>query len=183
MARFDRFQFLRQGGLARRKPADPPANLPLPYSWILTNVLAIGPMPRLPSHWQQLEEAGFRSRFSCCYPDEEQLCPIPSHWQSDSVALPDHREQEELQSEKLQLALDRAEILLREQAPVYLHCLAGRERSSLVAVGLTARQRGMDVFAALDWVRRCHPAASPIYGHLDVLDQVLRAAKSQENNP
>jgi len=33
------------------------------------------------------------------------------------------------------------------------------------------------VFEALDWVRRCHPAASPIYGHLDVLDQVLRQVR------
>lgn len=179
MARFDRF--LRKGSfLARRKPAEPPQDLPLPYSWVLTNLLAIGPMPRLPSHWQQLEEAGFRARFSCCYPEEEQLSPVPSHWTSESVALPDHREQEELDPERLKLALDRSESLLREQAPVYLHCFAGRERSALVAVGLTARQRNMDVFAALDWVRRCHPAASPIYGQLDVLDQVLRAEKDQQ---
>jgi protein-tyrosine phosphatase len=131
-------------------------------------------MPRHPSHWQQLEQAGFRSRFSCCYPNEEQLSPIPDHWRSESVGLPDHREQEDLLAERLNEALDRAEGLLQAEAPVYLHCFAGRERSSLMAVGLTARQRGMDVFEALDWVRRCHPAASPIYGHLDVLDQVLR---------
>ncbi len=173
MPPFDRL--LRPGGLlGRRTPPQEPSSLPLPYSWILTNVLAIGPMPRQPSHWQQLEEAGFRSRFSCCYANEEQLSPIPGHWRSESVGLPDHREQEELQAERLYEALERAQTLLRDEAPVYLHCFAGRERSSLMAVGLTARQRGMDVFEALDWVRRCHPAASPIYGHLDVLDQVLR---------
>ncbi|MFO0040152.1 MAG: hypothetical protein ACK522_14590 [Synechococcaceae cyanobacterium] len=175
MPPFDRL--LRPGGLLGRRTPPPEAGaqpLPLPYSWILTNLLAIGPMPRHPSHWQQLEQAGFRSRFSCCYPNEEQLSPIPDHWRSESVGLPDHREQEDLLAERLNEALDRAEGLLRADAPVYLHCFAGRERSSLMAVGLTARQRGMDVFEALDWVRRCHPAASPIYGHLDVLDQVLR---------
>lgn len=179
MARFERF--LRQTGfLPRRKPAEPPQDLPLPYSWVLTNLLAIGPMPRQLSHWEQLEKAGFRARFSCCYPEEELLSPVPPQWKSESVALPDHREQEELLPERLKLALDRAEALLLEQAPVYLHCFAGRERSALVAVGLTARQRGMDVFAALDWVRRCHPAASPIYGQLDVLDQILREGGKQE---
>lgn len=175
MPPFDRL--LRPGGLLGRRTPPPEAGaqpLPLPYSWILTNLLAIGPMPRHPSHWQQLEQAGFRSRFSCCYPNEEQLSPIPDHWRSESVGLPDHREQEDLLAERLNEALDRAEGLLQAEAPVYLHCFAGRERSSLMAVGLTARQRGMDVFEALDWVRRCHPAASPIYGHLDVLDQVLR---------
>lgn len=183
MPPFDRL--LRPGGLLGRRTPPPESGsqpLPLPYSWILTNSLAIGPMPRHPSHWQQLEQAGFRSRFSCCYPNEEQLSPIPEHWRSESVGLPDHREQEDLQPERLQEALDRAEGLLRSEAPVYLHCFAGRERSSLMAVGLTARQRGMDVFEALDWVRRCHPAASPIYGHLDVLDQVLRLGGGLANS-
>lgn len=147
---------------------------PLPYSWILTNELAIGPMPGAGSHWDQLEEAGFRSRFSCCYPEEERFSPIPPHWRSESLSLPDHRKQEPLRPERLEAALDAAEALITQHRPLYLHCLAGRERSSLVAIGLTARRRSIDVFDALDWVRRCHPAAAPIYEQLDILEQLLR---------
>ena len=152
MALNPRFQkLLRQGGfLGRRPPVANQEALPLPYSWILTNSLAIGPMPRQACQWEQLDEAGFRARFSCCYPDEEQFSPVPDHWQSLSLALPDHG------------------------SPVYLHCFAGRERSPLIGVGLTALERQIDVFAALDWVRRCHPAAMPIYEQLDLLDQLLR---------
>jgi len=168
-------RLLRQRGfLGRRAPTEKQETLPLPYSWILTNSLAIGPMPRQPSHWEQLEQAGFRSRFSCCYPEEEQLSPIPDHWQSLSLALPDHRNQEVLRPERLLEALDLARGLLHSSAPIYLHCFAGRERSPLIGVGLTALERQIDVFAALDWVRRCHPAAMPIYDQLDVLDQLLR---------
>lgn len=151
---------------------------PLPYSWILTNELAIGPMPGFEAHWLQLEEAGFRSRFSCCYAEEEVLCPVPRHWRSESLALPDHRGQEPLRPDRLLAALDASEALISQQSPLYLHCLAGRERSSLVAIGLTARRRSLDVFAALDWVRRCHPAASPIYEQLDVLEQLLRTGSN-----
>ena len=176
MSLFERL--LRQGGpLGTRPPAKPQTLPPLPYSWILTNELAIGPMPRHLSHWQQLEEAGFKSRFSCCYAEEEKLSPIPQQWQSLSISLPDHRQQEELSTTRLKKALSSAQALIESQPPVYLHCFAGRERSSLMAVGLTAQARGMDVFAALDWVRRCHPAAMPIYEHLDLLDKVLRGTE------
>jgi hypothetical protein len=146
----------------------------LPYSWILTNRLALGPMPTSLLHWQQLEQAGLQSRFSCCYAEEETWEPIPSHWQSSGVSLPDHRRQEPLRHERLAEALAVAGALLAEDKPVYLHCMAGIERSPLVAIGLTARERNLDMHAALDWVRRCHPAASPIYDHLELLDQVLR---------
>jgi hypothetical protein len=162
------------GSRGKRSLATPFAFNAQPYSWILTQQLAIGPMPRTVSHWEVLEGAGLRSRFSCCYPEEEVFSPAPAHWQSDGVSLPDHRHQEILRQEQLVEALDRAEAMIHTGAPLYLHCLAGRERSALMAVGLTARLRGIDIFVALDWVRRCHPMASPLYEHLEILEQVLK---------
>ncbi|WP_216901244.1 hypothetical protein [Synechococcus sp. CCY 9618] len=145
----------------------------LSFSWVLTNQLAIGPLPRSDSHWLQLEEAGFSSRFSCCYPEEEQGINLPEGWRSDRISLPDHREQEAMRTEALVLAITRAQALLQEAPPLYLHCMAGRERSPLLAVGLTARLRGIDLLEALAWVRRCHPMAMPIYPHLVMLDSLI----------
>jgi protein-tyrosine phosphatase len=130
-------------------------------------------MPSTPFHWQQLEDAGLRSRFSCCYAYEAELAAIPSHWRSERVALPDHRRQEELEVDRLVLALNRAESLLLDSPPLYLHCLAGIERSPLIAIGLTARVRHLSLFDSLDWVRRCHPASLPIYSHLELLEVAL----------
>jgi hypothetical protein len=45
----------------------------------------------------------------------------------------------------------------------------------LIAVGLTARLKCLDVFTALDWVRRSHPSAAPLYAHLVILEQVLES--------
>ena len=148
----------------------------LPCSWVLTNRLAVGPMPRCDRHWQQLEEAGFRSRFSCCYPEEETGLILPPGWSSERVSLPDHRQQEPMQEARLAMALARAEALVGDAAPVYLHCMAGYERSPLLAVGLTARLRGIDMLAALAWVRRCHPMAMPIYDHLVLLERILSSS-------
>lgn len=174
--------------ILRRSGADNPdqpsseakaSPLPLPYSWILSNQLAIGPMPHAPDHWDQLQKAGFQSRFSCCYAEEERLgALIPEGWSCSGVALPDHREQEPLESDRLILAIRSAEMLVRQSSPTYLHCLAGRERSSLMAVALTSLIKDIDIFESLDWVRRCHPIASPLYDQLELLDQVLRQLKS-----
>jgi hypothetical protein len=147
---------------------------PLPFSWILNNQLAIGPLPRSDAHWRQLEGSGFRSRFSCCYPTEEAGLAMPAGWVSDRVSLPDHRDQEDLRIDVLTKALTRSETLLNQCPPLYLHCLAGCERSALLAVGLTVRQRNIDMFEALAWVRRCHPVAAPIYSHLALLETVIK---------
>jgi len=161
--------------LSRRLGLGPksPAPSPLPYSWVLTGQLAIGPMPVTAEQWQQLQDLGITSRFSCCYPEEEIQISPPALWHSSGMPLPDHRQQELLTSERLSTSLDRLEATLNNHAPLYLHCLAGRERSPLLAVGLVARRRRLNLFDALDWVRRCHPMANPIYGHLEILEKVL----------
>ncbi len=149
----------------------------LTFSWVLTDLLAVGPMPRSESHWRQLEDSGFHSRFSCCYSEEEAAAGLllPAGWRSDRIALPDHRHQEPMREGRLALALSRAEALMSQAPPLYLHCMAGCERSPLLAVGLTTRRRDIDMLAALDWVRRCHPMAAPIYDHLVILEAVLSA--------
>jgi hypothetical protein len=147
---------------------------PLIYSWILNHQLAIGPMPRRTFQWNQLEDVGFKTRFSCCYPQENVFAPIPDDWSSANVPLPDHRQQESLGIDRLRLALNTAEELVVTSSPVYLHCFAGQERSSLMAVGLTARIKNIDVFSALEWVRRCHPISAPSYEYLEMLETILK---------
>ena len=43
-----------------------------------------------------------------------------------------------------------------------------------LAVGLVSRSQGVDVLTALDRVRLCHPAASPIFSDLDLLERLLK---------
>lgn len=175
-------RLLRRSGSGKsdQQPSEnKPTLSPLPYSWIISNQLAIGPMPRDPKHWEQLQQAGFQSRFSCCYSEEERLgATIPDGWSCSGVALPDHREQEPLEPERLILAIRSAELLVRQSSPTYMHCLAGRERSALMAVALTSLIKDIDIFESLDWVRRCHPIASPLYDQLELLEQVLSQLRS-----
>ena len=157
-----------------QSPGDILFTQPLIYSWILNHKLAIGPMPRRSFQWSQLEDVGFKARFSCCYSYENVFAPIPSDWSSANIPLPDHRQQESLDEDRLTLALNTAEELIERSAPVYLHCFAGQERSSLMAVGLTAKIQNIDVFSALEWVRRCHPISAPNYEYLEMLEKILK---------
>lgn len=172
MGLLDRFRPRPSAPQGGAEPADlgPP---PLIYSWVITGRLAIGPLPRCEAHWQQLQDAGFRSRFSCCYPHEEMVAP-PAEWEKGGVSLPDHRRQEPLRAERIALALDEAGRMIRSHPATYLHCMAGMERSPLIAVGLLARERNLDVLEALEAIRLCHPRAMPIYSDLDLLEQVLK---------
>lgn len=157
------------------QPQRNPQPTPLSYSWIVRQEFAIGPLPSRPSHWLQLEQAGFKTRLSCCYPEEESS-PIPDDWNTFSLSIPDHRQQEVLTKERLSDVLFTAESLLSGgNIPLYIHCFAGRERSALIAVGLTALRKDIDIFSALDWVRRCHPLAQPSYEHLDLMEKILKS--------
>ena len=147
---------------------------PLFYNWIITNRLAIGPMPRTNSHWKQLEYDGFRNRFSCCYPNEHIFAPIPDTWNSREISLPDHRAQSQLEKETLAVALKQAEeMILTYSGPLYLHCFAGQERSALIAIGLVCIIEKKDLFDSLAFVKQCHNKAKPLYDHLDLLEKVL----------
>lgn len=153
---------------------------PFVYSWIITGQLGIGPIPRTSAHWTQLENDGFRSRFSCCYPQEQIFEPIPNYWKSEQFALPDHRSQEILTIDQLVVALNKAVSVLNQcDSSLYLHCFAGQERSALMAVGLVSILQGIDLFKSLDLVRQCHKKARPLYDHLDILEQALMVIKSK----
>jgi hypothetical protein len=154
---------------------------PLVYSWIITGKLGIGPIPRTSAHWTQLENDGFRSRFSCCYPQEQIYQPIPNYWKSEQFALPDHRSQEILTIDQLIVALNKAVAVLNQSdSALYLHCFAGQERSALMAVGIVSILQETDLFESLDFIRQCHKKARPLYSHLEILEQALMDIKADK---
>jgi hypothetical protein len=175
---FDLFSKKKPGKSEPIQPAGLREQIPqsdLNFSWIITGKLAIGPMPRTREDWLLLENNGIQKRFSCCYPEEHIFSPIPEHWLTREVSLPDHRLQEDLTQAKLSYALNEVLSLVNEDVgPVYLHCFAGQERSSLLAIGAVSRIERKDLFDALAWVRQCYKRSRPLYDHLDILEQVLK---------
>jgi atypical dual specificity phosphatase len=146
--------FLKQ--FSRSKSADVSVASEKPaFRWIVDGKLAVGPIPN-PISLQQLQAAGFKSVLTLCAAAERELPPeVPQqfHWQR--LVLPDHSYEEKMQPEQLAEAVAFVDGAMRQnQAPVYVHCLAGMERSPSVCVAYLCLHQGMEVWEALNWVKQ-----------------------------
>jgi hypothetical protein len=138
-------------------------------TWLLNNELAVGTAPCHVDDLHWLESLGVRSVVSLCEVEE---APPPDgmaeRFRCIRLPLPDHRHDcppSIDQLEEVLVALTR----LCPQGPVYLHCVAGVERSPLAAMAWLIHSRGMGWQDALDYVQQIHPGTSPLPEQLAVL--------------
>ena len=139
-------------------------------TWLLSDELAVGTVPCSREDLDWLEQEGVRSLISLCSA-EEALFPggITERFQWVRLPLPDHRQQHRAPTGE-QIATVLAELSrLLGFGPVYLHCVAGVERSPLVAMAWLIQSRRMGWQAALDYVQQTHPGTSPLPEQLAVL--------------
>lgn len=186
----ERMQPERPGMLAGENPekvilcstAEPdsvPSMQLIQFSWLRSHRLAIGSFPH---NWTTLQQCGIRKVFSCCDIEEGEWSP-PAEWLSKRWPLPDHRNQMQLQPSLLASALDDLEDLARNSSvdgALYLHCLAGVERSPLLAVGLLCRLEELTLLDALAQVRHLHPQAKPIPAQLILLEDLIETERSRK---
>ncbi len=140
--------------------------------WVLRGEVALGPAPRRAEHLQRLEEEGIRAVLSLC---DDSEWPLPAglddRFLRGRLVLPEHRSGRDPSRAELEAALVELE-RLREQAggPVFVHCVAGIERSPLVCMAWLMRRKGLSRLEALDYLMQVHPATSPLPGQLRVLE-------------
>lgn len=138
-------------------------------TWLLMDELAVGTAPSSAGDLDRLERDGVRGVFSLCAAEE---APPPGgmaeRFHCIRLPLPDHRHQCAPTPQQLGTVL--AELTsLRRLGPVYVHCVAGVERSPLVAMAWLIHSRRMSWQAALDYVQQTHPGTSPLPEQLAVL--------------
>ena len=61
---------------------------------------------------------------------------------------------------------------LRQQGPVYVHCVAAMERSPLVCLAWLVRRHGLTPHRALDYLMQVHPGTNPLPGQLALLSEL-----------
>lgn len=139
------------------------------FDWVLNGELAVGPAPRTDRHVFRLQEGGVRAVLSLC--SEEEAPPPPemiTAMASCRLVLPDHRVAAPMQLEQLEQALTLlAE--LQTNGPVYVHCVAGVERSPLVCMAWLIRRHGLSSQRALDYLMEVHPGTNPLPGQFQLL--------------
>jgi hypothetical protein len=149
--------------------------------WVLVQELAIGPAPRAERHLERLAAEGVRGVLSLC--SEEEAPPpegLEQRFACRRVVLPDHR------AGRLPVAKELGQALaalaeLRQEGPVFVHCVAAMERSPLVCLAWLVRQRGLSPQRALDYLMQVHPGTSPLPGQLELLAQI--GLKEIEDSP
>jgi hypothetical protein len=145
------------------------------FDWILADALAVGPAPRAERHLQRLAEAGIRAVLSLCSATE---APPPlgmDHgFTCHRLVLPDHRSAEPMTIGQLQQAMSLlAE--LQSVGPVYVHCVAGVERSPMVCMAWLVVQHGQPPQRALDYVMQVHPGTNPLPRQWILLEDLQRS--------
>jgi protein-tyrosine phosphatase len=146
----------------KQVPSKPSHPTKFRWSWVLRDQLAVGPAPRYVEHLDELAEAGILAVLSLC---DEKEAPAPQGMEQRftcrRLVLPDHHAGRPPKPQELELALS----LLNElepQGPMYVHCLAGVERSPLVCLGWLMRSRRLPLLAALEYMMRVHPSTGPL---------------------
>ena len=140
--------------------------------WVLTNDLAIGPAPRADRHLKRLEAAGIRGVLSLCSKEEAQSPKgLADHFQCQRIVLPDHRSPEVLSLQQLKSSL-LALSELRQQGPVFVHCVAAVERSPLICMAWLVQQQQLSPTEALDYLMQVHPGSNPLPRQYELLKHI-----------
>ena len=154
---------------------DPNAMQPIQrfrIDWVLANDLALGPAPRADRHLKRLEAAGIRGVLSLSSEEEAQPPKgLADHFQCQRIVLPDHRDAEVLSLQQLKsslLALSK----LRQQGPVFVHCVAAVERSPLICMAWLIQQQQLNPSEALDYLMQVHPGSNPLPRQYELLKHI-----------
>jgi hypothetical protein len=140
--------------------------------WVLTNELAIGPAPRADRHLERLKAAGIHSVLSLCSLEEaEPPAGLTELFECRRIVLPDHRSPEVLSFQQLKATLC-AVAELRQQGPLFVHCVAAVERSPLICMAWLVQEQQLSPTEALDYLMQVHPGTNPLPRQYELLNHI-----------
>ena len=142
------------------------------FNWVLTNELAIGEAPKNQIALDKLKKEKIKSIISLCSEEEAKLADnIKNLFNCKRIILPDHRSGRYPSINQLKEVLNLIEIL-KNNGPIFVHCVAAMERSPLVCMGWLVREHGLDSLEALEYMMQVHKGTSPLQGQLDLLNKL-----------
>lgn len=140
--------------------------------WVLINELAIGKAPRKSSDLTKLDSYGIKSVLSLCSETEVKLPDeIDKFFYYKRYVLPDHKYEKKLTVNDLEKTVSILEDL-KSKGPVYVHCLAGMERSPCVCMAWLIVSLNLSLSEALEYLMQVHKGTSPLPSQLNALRQL-----------
>ena len=138
--------------------------------WVLNQKLALGPAPQNIEDFHELKKNKIVGILSLCSKEEISVSfDFEKNFSCKRVVLPDHKYKEALTIEQLNLALESLASIV-EKGPVYVHCVAGIERSPLVCMAWLIQNHDLTPTQALDYLMGVHIGTNPLPDQLRLLN-------------
>ena len=143
-------------------------------SWVIPKKLAVGSLPQV-GVGDELLKANIKIVFSLCSELEGTLPDdISQNFKCLRLVLPDRHYTTELTVEQLAQAVEIVREHLENDLPVYIHCLAGVERSPTVCIAYLCRYQNLQLWEAVSWLKQAHPRSMPSTSELRVIGEFIQ---------
>ena len=141
-------------------------------NWVLNNQLAVGSAPRKIEDIKELKNNRIRWIFSLCSKNEVNVeVNYEENFLCKRIVLPDHKYKETLSIDQLNLAINTLSEII-EFGPVYIHCVAGIERSPLVCMAWLVKYFDMTPTQALDYLMDVNTGTNPLPEQFNLLNLI-----------
>lgn len=136
--------------------------------WVIPGKLALGGLPR-PGDERSFAHHQIGAILSLCDECEGSFSSTMSQlFRHYRCVLPDSHYAIALTPRKLGEAVEIVHHSLRQGEPIYVHCLAGMERSPTVCIAYLCRYCRQDFWEAASWVKQVRAIARPTEEQLQV---------------
>ena len=142
--------------------------------WVVKNKMAIGIAPTKEKHLIILKDQGIKSILSLCGTLEATPPKgMQEMFNCKRIVLPDHKSNRDLKISEISKVIKIIEAM-EKRMPIYVHCLAAKERSPLICMAWLRINKKIDNTQALRYMMQVHPGTCPIDNHLLVLDEYIK---------
>jgi atypical dual specificity phosphatase len=147
---------------------------PAVLKWVIPGQLAIGSFPNA-STYPLLLQAGIQTILTLCTEAEGILPPaFLQTFKCIHYPLADSHMDTTIQIDQLQQAVNLVHQSLSAQRPLYIHCLAGIERSPTVCAAYLCLHHHIQPWEALQWLRQVNPRTRLIESQIQVIQQLTQ---------
>ncbi|WP_374877366.1 dual specificity protein phosphatase family protein [Microseira sp. BLCC-F43] len=145
-------------------------------SWVLPGKLAVGGLPQA-GDAEQLLKGNVKVVLSLCAESEGSLPDdITENFQCLRLVLPDRYYTANLTAAQLAQAVDIVRKHVDNGLPIFVHCLAGVERSPTVCIAYLCRYHKLELWEALNWLKQVHPGSMPSASELRAIREYIDPA-------
>uniref|UniRef100_B8HLI6 Dual specificity protein phosphatase n=1 Tax=Cyanothece sp. (strain PCC 7425 / ATCC 29141) TaxID=395961 RepID=B8HLI6_CYAP4 len=141
--------------------------------WVIPGKVALGGLPQ-PDNIDLFSRENIKVVLSLCAPAEGTLpVGMEQAFYCVRLTLPDSHYSYEMSVERLSKAVDVIHQCMSRNLPIYVHCLAGIERSPTVCIAYLCRFQGLELWEAIDFVKRAHPPTCPSAAQIQIVRRYL----------